>query len=92
VATLQKAEKLASYILMQKIQPPRNSSVLVRDGKFTVEDTLSELGIYGAYLKVGKEVRINECSGHLLRTKTASSNEGGVAAGFAVLDSPYLTD
>jgi hypothetical protein len=26
----------------------------------------------------------------LLRTKAASSDEGGVAAGYAVLDSPYL--
>jgi glutathione synthase len=34
---------------------------------------------------------INEDGGHLLRTKTASSDEGGVAAGFAVLDSPYLS-
>jgi len=30
--------------------------------------------------------------GHLVRTKTETSDEGGVAAGFAVLDSPYLTD
>lgn len=30
-------------------------------------------------------------AGHLLRTKAATSDEGGVAAGFAVLDSPYLT-
>ena len=28
--------------------------------------------------------------GHLVRTKRTDSNEGGVAAGFAVLDSPYL--
>lgn len=27
-----------------------------------------------------------------MRTKRATSNEGGVAAGFAVLDSPYLVD
>jgi len=39
----------------------------------------------------GDEEFINEDGGHLLRTKTASSDEGGVAAGFAVLDSPYLT-
>jgi glutathione synthase len=37
----------------------------------------------------GQAVR-NEAVGHLLRTKTADSNEGGVAAGFAVLDSPML--
>lgn len=33
---------------------------------------------------------MNESVGHLLRTKLASSNEGGVAAGFAVLSSPLL--
>jgi len=33
---------------------------------------------------------MNEHGGSLLRTKAASSDEGGVAAGYAVLDSPYL--
>ena len=54
------------------------------------EDTLSELGVYGTFVKVGDSVTVNECVGHLLRTKTATSDEGGVAAGFSVLDSPYL--
>lgn len=35
-------------------------------------------------------MQLNEEVGHLVRTKTSSSNEGGVAAGFAVLDSPLL--
>ena len=38
------------------------------------------------------KVIINERSGYLMRTKVSSSNEGGVAAGFAVLDSILLTD
>lgn len=33
---------------------------------------------------------LNGHSGYLMRTKVSSSNEGGVAAGFAVLDSIYL--
>jgi len=33
---------------------------------------------------------MNKHGGHLLRTKAASSDEGGVAAGYAVLDSPLL--
>lgn len=37
-----------------------------------------------------ERVIINEQSGYLMRTKVSSSNEGGVAAGFAVLDSIYL--
>ena len=57
-----------------------------------VDETLSELGVYVGYLRVGEEVVMNECGGHLLRTKAATSDEGGVAAGFAVLDSPLLVD
>lgn len=38
------------------------------------------------------QVLLNAEAGHLVRTKSSSSNEGGVAAGFAVLDSPYLVE
>mmetsp|Transcript_11164 Transcript_11164/g.28678 ORF Transcript_11164/g.28678 Transcript_11164/m.28678 type:complete len:89 (-) Transcript_11164:1027-1293(-) len=34
---------------------------------------------------------INRCSGALVRTKLASSNEGGVTAGYSCLSTPYLT-
>jgi glutathione synthase len=37
-------------------------------------------------------VVLNRQAGHLLRTKSADSDEGGVAAGYAVLDSPFLVD
>ena len=90
VAKLQEGTGLAAYILMQRIRPPTNRSVLIRKGKHSEEATLSELGIYGTYVRVHNEVTVNRTVGHLVRTKTESSNEGGVAAGFACLDSPYL--
>lgn len=37
-----------------------------------------------------ENVIMNEQCGYLMRTKVSSSNEGGVAAGFAVLDSVCL--
>ncbi|KAG6585761.1 Glutathione synthetase, chloroplastic, partial [Cucurbita argyrosperma subsp. sororia] len=37
------------------------------------------------------KVIVNDQCGYLMTTKVSSSNEGGVAAGFAVLDSIYLT-
>ena len=83
-------KKLASYILMQRIRPPVQTSICVRKGKHVEEDCVSELGVYGAFVKAGDQVLMNECCGHLLRTKSVKSDEGGVAAGFAVLDSPYL--
>ncbi|GLC35901.1 hypothetical protein PLESTF_001238000 [Pleodorina starrii] len=85
-------EQLSAYILMQRILPPANRSVLVRNGQWSQGETLSELGIYGTFVRHGDAVLLNQQSGHLVRTKTSSSNEGGVAAGFAVLDSPYLVD
>ena len=38
----------------------------------------------------GKKVFLNQFNGHLLRTKAEGTLEGGVAAGYAVLDSPLL--
>lgn len=35
---------------------------------------------------------MNESAGYLLRTKNSTTDEGGVAAGFSVLDSLYLIE
>lgn len=80
----------AAYILMQRIFPKISHSILMREGISHKEQTISELGIYGSYLRNKTEVLINQQAGYLMRTKVSSSNEGGVAAGFAVLDSIYL--
>ncbi|KAL9235073.1 hypothetical protein vseg_009869 [Gypsophila vaccaria] len=83
-------EEDAAYILMQRIFPTAFPALLVRDGICHKDNAISELGIYSAYLRNKEKVVINEESGYLMRTKVSSSNEGGVAAGFAVLDSLYL--
>ncbi|KAL6653595.1 hypothetical protein ACP70R_008519 [Stipagrostis hirtigluma subsp. patula] len=88
----EKGESLAAYILMQRIFPKASLTPLVRGGVCFEDLTISELGIYGAYLRSKDKVIVNSPSGYLMRTKVSSSNEGGVAAGFAVLDSVYLTD
>lgn len=53
--------------------------------------------IYSSYLsfplfpsRQGKDMVMNECVGHLLRTKSSEHSDGGVAAGVAVLDNPLL--
>ncbi|KAF3784108.1 Glutathione synthetase [Nymphaea thermarum] len=81
----------AAYILMQRIFPRSFMSFLVRDGVCHQAPAVSELGIFGAYLRKGEKVILNDHCGYLMRTKVSSSDEGGVAAGFAVLDSIYLT-
>ena len=83
-------EGLAAYILMQRIMPPTNRAVMVRLGQAVEADTLSELGVYGTLVRRGSRVLLNRRAGLLVRTKAATSDEGGVAAGYAVLDSPQL--
>ncbi|KAF5206216.1 Glutathione synthetase protein [Thalictrum thalictroides] len=85
------SEELAAYILMQRIFPTESPAFLVQGGILHEEHVIAELGIYGAYLRNKEKVIVNEQCGYLTRTKVSSSNEGGVVAGFAVLDSVYLT-
>ena len=86
----QGGEDLAAYILMQRILPPTLPAVMVRAGAAAEAPTLSELGIYSVLLRRGDRVLLNREAGHLVRTKAGDSDEGGVAAGYAVLDSPML--
>ncbi|CAM8894712.1 unnamed protein product [Rhodiola kirilowii] len=85
------SEENAAYILMQRIFPATSPAILLRDGISHNDHAVSELGIYSAYLRSNDKVIVNDHCGYLMRTKVSSSNEGGVAAGFAVLDSIHLT-
>ncbi|TKY61459.1 Glutathione synthetase [Spatholobus suberectus] len=93
ILKLQKADSQedAAYILMQRIFPTISGAVLMRNGCWHKDRAISELGIFGTYLRNKDRVIINKQSGYLMRTKISSSDEGGVAAGFAVLDSVYMT-
>lgn len=84
-------EERQAYILMDRIRPPPAVSSMVRNGVVTQVPVVSELGIYGTWVSDGDLILENEAGGHLLRTKSSSSDEGGVAAGFAVLDSEFWT-
>ncbi|KAI8988085.1 glutathione synthase [Mycotypha africana] len=90
--TLQKltAEERSAYILMDIIRSPPLNNIMIREGETIHGDVVSELGVYGAYLADGDEEILNHTGGHLLRTKATTTREGGVAAGFAVIDSPIL--
>ena len=89
------------YILMKLIQPPVNvGNYLVRSGgdrgAVLAKDVISELGIFGTVLfneepsAGGITVQYERSGGHLLRTKGRESDEGGVAVGYSVIDSPLL--
>ncbi|XP_041376800.1 glutathione synthetase-like [Gigantopelta aegis] len=80
-----------AYILMERVYPVPQKNYLVKAGIPSVlSDTVCELGIYGVYIGTAdKEIMNTEC-GHMLRTKDSSTDEGGICAGFACIDSPFL--
>lgn len=87
---LKDSEERASYILMEKIEPEPFRNCLLRPGSpAQVVQCISELGIFGVYVRQGTTLVMNKHVGHLLRTKAIEHADGGVAAGVAVLDNPY---
>ncbi|XP_061540055.1 glutathione synthetase-like isoform X1 [Phycodurus eques] len=84
------AERMA-YILMDKIQPVPTQNYLLRRGKpHKICNCITELGFFGAYVRQGKDMVMNNCVGYLLKTKSSEHPDGGVFAGVAVLDTALL--
>lgn len=87
-------EERGAYIIMQKIQPPSTTGVLIRRGKIVYNgDVVCELGVFGITLRdysSSENIAMDEVVGHILRTKSVQTDEGGVAAGYAFLSSPKL--
>lgn len=81
-----------SFILMEIIQPPPVTNMILRNGVVEKGGVICELGVYGTVLwdqKSGDTLH-NQEAGYLLRTKGDKSEEGGVAAGFGSMDSVLL--
>ena len=85
------SEERSDYILMERIEPETHSTILFRDSNFVNTACIAELGVYCLVLADvdGKEI-VNQNGGWLLRSKPADVEDGGVAAGRAFLDSPYI--
>lgn len=94
VEVLKKGENLSDYILMKRIDPKPHKtltfSVKRSPDPLQLEDTICELGVYGFVLANGEELIVNNAGGYLLRSKASHVEDGGVAAGRALMDSPLL--
>ncbi|XP_046386679.1 glutathione synthetase-like isoform X1 [Ischnura elegans] len=84
----------SAWILMERIIPPVQRCYLIHPNSDTpvYTDVVSELGIFGVIIGDEKVILKNSQVGHMLRTKVATANEGGVAAGYGALDSPFLVE
>ena len=69
---------MQAVVPRQRIFPPRQHSVLIRNGEAFSGETVSELGIFSVFLRNGGEVIANASVGHLLRTKVGSAGCCGV--------------
>lgn len=89
---LSNPESRSQYILMDRIQPEINKNFLVRQELTSVHvsDVIPELGIVGIFISRGEEILLNKEGGYLVRTKTTEHVDGGVFAGRAAFDSPYM--
>eukprot|EP00466_Bigelowiella_natans_P000664 jgi/Bigna1/66575/fgenesh1_pg.1_\ len=88
--TMTKQERTA-YILMSCIEQEPFTAALLRNGQVIVGECLKEIGIYASFLGgTGDQEPYQKTVGHLMRTKLVGTNEGGVATGYAVIDSPAL--
>jgi len=107
-------QEIAAYIIMERIQPPSQNAILIRNGAIIEASCHCELGIYGIFIGDGSDesynapdsewrqvidlndvtatssTHVNRFGGYLLRVKPNTSDEGGVAAGYAVLSSVDL--
>ena len=89
---------------MARIFPKTQRTAFLRRGRLSILPSISELGVYGVFLGAGKGIDqgagqgpprsqpplLNEYAGYLLRTKPYGVDEGGVASGFSVLNTPLL--
>ena len=89
---IESKEEHKEFILMKMIHCKESECFMVRRGQLSKVNAVSELGLFGALVVNGDQVVVNEYSGYLVRTKSKDSNEGGVAAGYAVIDSAALVD
>ena len=75
--------------------------MMLRNGQLSKHDSLSEFGFYSCLFTrntatsadgsgQARETVTNEVLGTLMRTKANHHNEGGVNAGYSVIDSPFV--
>lgn len=95
--SVRSAQTRMAWILMDRICPPIHENYVVKPGNsicvnLQTKELVSELGIFGVIIGDDKDIIVNKQAGHMLRTKLAIDNEGGVATGLGACDSPFLID
>ena len=85
-------ELLKNSIIMEKIKPPEYETMIIKNDEMVIEKVVSEFSVYGVILSDESKYYLNKSVGFLVRSKEASQNEGGIMAGVAAVDIPFLID
>ena len=80
-------EERKNYILMRKIRPRLNHTVMFRRKSLECSDVITEAGFFGGILSVDGQIKLNVTGGNLIKSKIPTSEDGGVVIGHTVLDS-----
>lgn len=79
--------ELSTYLLMEKIDSAAHIGYFIRNKKMTVTPCTSELGVFAYVLSNSEKIIQSKVLGTLVRSKPMSLSEGGLAAGYGVIDS-----
>jgi glutathione synthase len=91
-ADVEMNETLKTSIIMERVFPPEIETTILFENKPKVSTCVSEASVYGIILSDDRTIHINKSVGFLLRTKEATSEEGGVIVGASAIDIPCLVD
>jgi glutathione synthase len=79
---------------MDMITAPVLKTLMLRKNELKFINSITEIGIFSLFIGDSKtgQIYFNEVDGLLPRTKQADCDEGGVNAGFAVVDNLLIVD
>jgi hypothetical protein len=79
---------------MDMIKAPVLKTLMLRKNELKFINSITEIGVFSLFIGDSKtgQIYLNEVDGLLPRTKQADCDEGGVNAGFAVVDNLLIVD
>ncbi|RWS28534.1 glutathione synthetase-like isoform X2 [Leptotrombidium deliense] len=93
LSSLKNDRKREAFIVMELISPRPIKNYILRPSypvSSEPEEIVGELGIFGTIMGNKNEILFNEETGYVLRSKAVGVKEGGISAGFGILDTPFL--
>ena len=85
-------ENYTTVFTFDKIDSYTHESLVIRDEKIKIQNSISEYSVYGIILTNENNIITNKSVSFLVRTKNQDSVEGGIIEGAGAIDIPCLLD